>query len=313
MREVHHELAALQGTVNPLSALGKQFSERFSLICFDEFHVADITDAMILHRLLDALFEYGVGFVTTSNFKPNDLYPDGLHRDRIFPAIELLNDKLEVLNVDHGVDYRRQTLEQADLYLCPNGEHANEVMLRTFQKLSGPALDSPQLNIESRQITALRRAADVVWFDFKTLCGGPRSQNDYLELASRFQTIFLSDVPQMSALMASEARRFTWLVDVMYDRRVKLIISAEVQPEELYRPPVYSEMKATTESLGLDKPDVKPILKMVKPIRPNTRPVAIPTMALRRLPPIFRKAVTKHMRHNKRKGSAKLHTRRRRR
>ncbi len=266
MREVHHELAALQGTVNPLSALGKQISERYSLICFDEFHVADITDAMILHRLLDALFEYGVGFVTTSNFKPNDLYPDGLHRDRIFPAIELLNDRLEVLNVDHGVDYRRQTLEQADLYLCPNGERANQVMLETFQKLSGPALDSPHLNIESRQITALRRASDVVWFDFKTLCAGPRSQNDYLELASRFQTIFLSDVPQMSALMASEARRFTWLVDVMYDRRVKLIISAEVQPEELYLkgtlshefPRTVSRLKEmqSKEFLSLDRRDV---------------------------------------------------------
>ncbi len=266
MREVHHELAALQGTVNPLSALGKQISERYSLICFDEFHVADITDAMILHRLLDALFEYGVGFVTTSNFKPSDLYPDGLHRDRIFPAIDLLNEKLEVLNVDHGVDYRRQTLEQADLYLCPRGERANEIMLQTFLKLSGATQDNPVLNIESRQITALRRAADVVWFDFKTLCAGPRSQNDYLELASRFQTIFLSDVPQMTSLMASEARRFTWLVDVLYDRRVKLIISAEVQPELLYLkgtlshefPRTISRLKEmqSKEFLSLDRRDV---------------------------------------------------------
>ena len=266
MREVHHELAALQGTVNPLSALGKQISERYSLICFDEFHVADITDAMILHRLLDALFEYGVGFVTTSNFKPSDLYPDGLHRDRIFPAIDLLNEKLEVLNVDHGVDYRRQTLEQADLYLCPRGERANEIMLQTFLKLSGATQDNPVLNIESRQITALRRAADVVWFDFKTLCARPRSQNDYLELASRFQTIFLSDVPQMTSLMASEARRFTWLVDVLYDRRVKLIISAEVQPELLYLkgtlshefPRTISRLKEmqSKEFLSLDRRDV---------------------------------------------------------
>ncbi len=266
MREVHHELAALQGTVNPLSALGKQISERYSLICFDEFHVADITDAMILHRLLDALFEYGVGFVTTSNFKPSDLYPDGLHRDRIFPAIDLLNEKLEVLNVDHGVDYRRQTLEQADLYLCPRGERANEIMLQTFLKLSGATQDNPVLNIESRQITALRRAADVVWFDFKTLCAGPRSHNDYLELASRFQTIFLSDVPQMTSLMASEARRFTWLVDVLYDRRVKLIISAEVQPELLYLkgtlshefPRTISRLKEmqSKEFLSLDRRDV---------------------------------------------------------
>ena len=266
MREVHRELQALQGTVNPLSVLGKQISERYSLICFDEFHVADITDAMILHRLLDALFECGVGFVTTSNFKPNDLYPDGLHRDRIFSAIELLNDKLDVLNVDHGVDYRRQTLEQADLYLCPNGERANEIMMQTFHKLSGASKDSPHLNIESRQITALRRTSDVVWFDFKTLCAGPRSQNDYLELANRFQTIFLSDVPQMTPSMASEARRFTWLVDVMYDRRVKLIISAQVQPEQLYLkgtlshefPRTISRLKEmqSKEFLSLDRRDV---------------------------------------------------------
>lgn len=234
MREVHHELVNLQGTVNPLDELGKRMSKRYRLICFDEFHVADITDAMILHRLLSALFDNGVGFVTTSNFKPDDLYPGGLHRDRILPAIALLNAKLEVLNVDNGTDYRRRTLEDAKLYHVPNGPVADAAMTATFNALAEQHDEDPLLHIESRQIGAVRKAGGVVWFDFKTLCGGPRSQNDYLEIASRFHTVFLSGVPHMPVRMASEARRFTWLVDVLYDRRVKLIMSADVAPEQLY-------------------------------------------------------------------------------
>lgn len=234
MREVHHELVNLQGTVNPLDELGKRMSKRYRLICFDEFHVADITDAMILHRLLNALFDNGVGFVTTSNFKPDDLYPGGLHRDRILPAIALLNAKLEVLNVDNGTDYRRRTLEDAKLYHVPNGPVADAAMTVTFNALAEQHDEDPLLHIEARQISAMRKAGGVVWFDFKTLCGGPRSQNDYLEIASRFHTVFLSGVPHMPVRLASEARRFTWLVDVLYDRRVKLIISADVAPEALY-------------------------------------------------------------------------------
>jgi cell division protein ZapE len=234
MREVHRELRALQGTVNPLDVLGAQIAKRYKLICFDEFHVADITDAMILHRLLESMFRHGVGFVTTSNFKPDDLYPGGLHRDRILPAIDLLNQKLEVINVDHGVDYRRRTLESADLYHQPHGAQADAAMTETFNQLAECADQDPNLHIESRVIAARRRAGGLVWFDFKTLCGGPRSQNDYLEIASQFHTVFLSDVPHMPVRMASEARRFTWLVDVLYDRRVKLVMSAECEPERLY-------------------------------------------------------------------------------
>ncbi len=233
MREVHRELAGLQGTVNPLDELGGRIARRFKLICFDEFHVADITDAMILHRLLEAMFEHRVGFVTTSNFQPDDLYPDGLHRDRILPAIELLKQRMEVVNVDNGTDYRRLTLEQARLYLTPLGPQADAEMQQTFDRLAG-AEEDPKLLIESREIRARRRAGGVVWFDFATLCGGPRSQNDYLEIASQFHTVLLTNVPQMPVRMAAEARRFTWLVDVLYDRRVKLVLSAAVEPEALY-------------------------------------------------------------------------------
>jgi cell division protein ZapE len=175
-----------------------------------------------------------VGFVTTSNFKPDDLYPGGLHRDRILPAIALLNQRLEVLSVDNGTDYRRRTLEQVRLYLTPNGAAADKEMRKAFERLAESADENPVLHIEAREIHARRKAGGVVWFDFKTLCGGPRSQNDYLELASRFHAVILSGVPQMSARMASEARRFTWLIDVFYDHKVKLLMSAAVPPEQLY-------------------------------------------------------------------------------
>ncbi len=234
MREVHRELAGLQGTANPLDVLGRRMSERYRLICFDEFHVSDITDAMILHRLLDALFANGVGLVTTSNFKPDDLYPNGLHRDRILPAIALLKAQLEVVNVDNGTDYRGRTLEQLQIYHCPLGPESDAAMLDAFSRLAASHDESPHLQIEARTIHARRRAGGVVWFDFKALCGGPRSQNDYLEIASQFHTVLLSDVPELPPRMSAEARRFTWLVDVLYDRRVKLIMSAAVPPEQLY-------------------------------------------------------------------------------
>jgi cell division protein ZapE len=251
MREVHRELTELQGTVNPLDELGRRMALRFKLICFDEFHVADITDAMILHRLLDALFANGVGFVTTSNFKPDDLYPDGLHRDRILPAIALLNQKLEVVNVDNGTDYRRRTLEQVKLYHTPLGPQADAEMADAFGRLAESQDENPVLQIEAREIRARRKAGGVVWFDFRTLCGGPRSQNDYLELASQFHTVLLSDVPQMFVRHASEARRFTWLVDVLYDRRVKLILSAAVPPEALYTEgPLAHEFPRTASRLN---------------------------------------------------------------
>ena len=251
MREVHRELRDLQGTVNPLDELGKRIAKRYKLICFDEFHVADITDAMILHRLLTALFDNGVGFVTTSNFKPDDLYPGGMHRDRILPAIALLNAHLEVLSVDNGTDYRRRTLEQVNLYHTPLGPLADAEMTHAFNRLAESQDDNPVLQIESRQIQAKRKAGGLVWFDFKTLCGGPRSQNDYLEIATQFHTVLLSDVPAMPIRMASEARRFTWLVDVLYDRRVKLIMSAQVLPEELYTEgPLAHEFPRTVSRLN---------------------------------------------------------------
>lgn len=251
MREVHRELQELKGRQNPLEELGQRIARRYRLICFDEFHVADVTDAMILHRLLDSLFAHRVSIVTTSNFHPDALYPNGLHRDRILPAIELLKDKLEVINVDNGTDYRQRTLEHVQLYHTPLGPEADAAMTQAFEDLAEAREESPLLHIEHRELRARRRAGGVVWFDFKTLCGGPRSQNDYLELASQFHTVMLSDVPHMPVRMASEARRFTWLVDVLYDRRVKLIMSAEVPAEQLYTEgPLAHEFPRTVSRLN---------------------------------------------------------------
>ena len=251
MREVHRELAELQGTVNPLDELGKRMAKRYRLVCFDEFHVADVTDAMILHRVLDAMQKYGIGMVTTSNFMPDGLYPDGLHRDRILPAIALLQSTMDVINVDNGTDYRRRTLEQLQLYHTPLGPESDAALEAAFNQVAEAHDEDPVLHIEQREIRAVRKAGGVVWFDFRTLCGGPRSQNDYLELATQFHTVVVSNVPHMPVNMASQARRFTWLVDVLYDRRVKLIVSAAVPAEELYTEgPLSHEFPRTVSRLN---------------------------------------------------------------
>jgi cell division protein ZapE len=250
MREVHRELAEMSGTSDPLEHLGRSIARRFRLICLDEFHVADITDAMILHRLLEALFANRVSIVTTSNFPPDGLYPNGLHRERMLAAIELLKDKLEIVNVDGATDYRQSTLLDVELYHVPLGPAADAAMNDAFERLAEAKDESPLLRIEHREIRARRRAGGVVWFDFRELCGGPRSQNDYLELATQFHTLLLSGVPQMSPRLASEARRFTWLVDVLYDRRVKMIVSAAVEPEALYTEgPLVHEFPRTVSRL----------------------------------------------------------------
>jgi cell division protein ZapE len=251
MREVHRELQDLKGTADPLDELGRRIALRFRLICFDEFHVADVTDAMILHRLLAALFDNRVSIIATSNFHPDGLYPNGLHRDRILPAIELLKAKMEVVNVDAGNDYRQRTLEKLPMLHTPLGPQADAALEAAFEGLREAQDEPPVLNIEHREIRAVRRAGGVVWFDFRTLCGGPRSQNDYLELASRFHTVLLGNVPQMPPRLASEARRFTWLVDVLYDRRVKLILSMAVPPEQLYTEgPLAHEFPRTVSRLA---------------------------------------------------------------
>jgi cell division protein ZapE len=236
MREVHRELHELSGMADPLDELSKRIAQRYRLICFDEFHINDIADAMILYRLLSALFEDRVQFIMTSNYKPDQLYPNGLHRDRLLPAIALLESKLDVLNVDAGADYRQMQMAQVQAYFQPLNSVNDVLMMQTFRSVLGkePEEKNPVLRIESREIRPMHRAAGVVWFDFKTLCMGPRSQNDYLEIANLFHTVFLSGVPYMPPRMTNEARRFIWLIDVLYDHKIKLIMSAELPADQLY-------------------------------------------------------------------------------
>ncbi len=234
MRSVHRQLEEVKGMQDPLDEVARRIARRYRLICFDEFHVSDVADAMILYRLLLKLFEHGTSFVMTSNYKPSLLYPDGLHRDRILPAIALIEAQMDVLNVDTGVDYRRRALEQVKCYHSPLNAETEQALQHAFEQLSDTPPMEPVLLIEHRELRARKRAGSVVWFDFATLCGGPRSQNDYLELASRFHAVILSEVPEMGPRQASEARRFTWLIDVFYDHKVKLIMSAACEAEQLY-------------------------------------------------------------------------------
>ena len=236
MREVHRELHELSGLADPLDELAKRISNRYRLICFDEFHINDIADAMILYRLLSALFEDRVQFVMTSNYRPDQLYPNGLHRDRLLPAIKLLEEKLDIMNVDAGNDYRRVQMAQVEAYLTPANAETQTRLGQMFITLIGnqKEVNRPALRIESRELRPLHMANGVVWFDFQTLCCGPRSQNDYLEIAKLFHTVILSGVPYMPPRMTNEARRFIWLIDVLYDHKIKLIMSAEVPASELY-------------------------------------------------------------------------------
>lgn len=234
MRGVHQQLDELKGIANPLDEVARRIARKYRLICFDEFHVSDIADAMILYNLLKALFDNGVSFIMTSNYEPDTLYPDGLHRDRMLPTIALLKEKLDVLNVDAGNDYRKRVLEQVASYLTPLGAETDKALRKAFAAIAETADEEPRIVVNGREIHTLRKAGGVIWFDFAAMCIAPRSQNDYLEIASRFHTVILSGIPRMTAAMSSEARRFTWLVDVFYDRKVKLLMSAEVAPEQLY-------------------------------------------------------------------------------
>ncbi|WP_126445066.1 cell division protein ZapE [Sulfuricystis multivorans] len=250
MRELHERLQALKDEADPLAKAAGEVAKETRLMCFDEFHVSDIADAMILGRLMEKLFDAGVVFCITSNYPPDGLYPNGLHRERLLPTIALLNDKLDVIRVDAGIDYRLRALEAAPVYLLPGDGDAAALMMHTFSQIAhGVGHDRP-LAVLGRMLPVVQRAPGVVWFDFATLCGGPRSQNDYLELAHNFHTVFLSGVPRMGSEMGNEARRFTWLVDVFYDHHVKLVIAAEVPAEELYvAGPQAEEFKRTVSRL----------------------------------------------------------------
>jgi len=235
MRDVHRELEELKGREDPLAALAERIAKRYRLICFDEMHVNDIADAMIVGRLLGRIMDLGVVCCMTSNYHPDELYKDGLKRENFLPTIELLKTRLDVLHVDGGVDYRQRMLEDVQVYHWPLGEQAERALMENFKRIAEVEEEFHELDVEGRVIPYRHRAGGVVWFDFLVICGWGRSQHDYLDLSKRFHTVIVSAVPRMGLKLAEEARRFTLMVDVFYDNRVKLIVSAEGPPEKLLR------------------------------------------------------------------------------
>ena len=235
MQQIHRDLDKYKGEPDPMLKVAEQVAKDVRLLCFDEFHVSDIADAMILGRLMDGLLAQGVIVVMTSNYPPDLLYPNGLHRESFLPTIALLKKHLDVFEVEAGIDYRLRALEQVEIYHYPADDAAEKKMLEYFRMVAGEdGKKGGHIEVLGRNIDTVRRGHGVIWFDFHTLCGGPRSQNDYLEISRGYHTVLLSQIPKMTQHQASEARRFTWLVDVFYDHKVKLIATADCAAEDLY-------------------------------------------------------------------------------
>lgn len=237
MQRVHAELQKLKPQKNPLECVARTIAAEARVLCFDEFFVSDIGDAMILGGLLTHLTEEGVVLVTTSNIEPELLYHNGLQRERFLPAIALLKAQTDVVHLDAGVDYRLRSLQQASIYYCPLGETAENAMQACFSRLvsehSG-AEAGGTVEVLGRQIPVRAQSEDVIWFDFDALCGGPRSAYDYIELARLYHTLLVSNVPLLDGSNDDMARRFVSLVDELYDRNVKLVLSAHVELACLY-------------------------------------------------------------------------------
>ncbi|ABM61730.1 cell division protein ZapE [Halorhodospira halophila] len=235
MRRTHDALHQLRDHRDPLGRLARDFAAEHRVLCFDEFHVSDIADAMILGRLLEQLIGVGVTLVATSNVPPDDLYRDGLQRARFLPAIDALKRHCRVVGLDGGRDYRLERLEQAPVYwIGPAGDHDDSLEERFVQLAPEPGRANLTLDIEGRPVPARRCADGIAWFDFAALCSGPRGASDYIELARLFHTVLVSDVPRFDASCEDEARRWIALIDELYERRVNLICSAAVTPEALY-------------------------------------------------------------------------------
>ena len=238
MRRIHSELKTLYKEKNPLQIVAKRLANEARVICFDEFFVSDITDAMLIANLLRGLFENGVTLVATSNILPDKLYQDGLQRERFLPAIDLLNTHTEVVNIDGGRDYRLRCLQQAELYHWPLDNAADDSLRNSLRRLVPEKKEIQQdytIEVEGRQILCRYHAEDVVWFEFVVLCDGPRSQNDYIEIAREYHAVIISNIPQLTEATEDQARRFINLVDEFYDRNIKLILSAEKPLNELYK------------------------------------------------------------------------------
>jgi cell division protein ZapE len=236
MHDVHTELKGLQNRESPLESVAEQIARDARVLCFDELFVADIADAMILGGLFEALFKRGVTLVATSNVPPQDLYKDGLQRQRFLPAIDLIGRHVDVVNVDGTTDYRLRQLTQAGTYLLSAAPDTPQRLDTLFVELAHYGSSTGgTIEIEGRTIPVVRQSSSAVWFEFDAVCGGPRSQDDYIEIAREYQSVIVADVPVLDSLRENQARRFIALVDELYDRNVNLIVSAAAPPVELYR------------------------------------------------------------------------------
>ena len=235
MQMVHAQLRNLKDVEDPLQFVAKNIASETEVLCFDEFHVSDITDAMLLGGLLKGLFERGVVLVTSSNEAPEQLYWDGLQRERFLPVIDLIKKYTQVVNVDSGVDYRLRFLDKAEIYHSPLDSKAMEMLAFNFNHIApNEVTEGLPIEIEGRMIQTICHADGVVWFDFDAICDGPRGPADYIEIARLFQTVLISDIPVMDELTNDKARRFMTLIDEFYDRNVKLILTAAEKPSGLY-------------------------------------------------------------------------------
>lgn len=235
MAEIHQRLRGLKSEANPLKAVAAEIAKETRVLCFDEFHVSDIADAMILGRLLENLFNEGVVLVATSNYAPSELYPQGQNRSSFLPTIALIEEKLTILNVDGGEDYRHRTLTAAEVFYIPANDENERKLADLFTQVTAGQAERPsEIEIHGRMLRCKKRTDKAIWFDFRMLCFGPRSQADYLYLSEHYEMIFVSGIEKLSQAERAEARRLTWLIDVMYDYRVKFCATCDVPVDEIY-------------------------------------------------------------------------------
>ncbi len=240
MLDIHEQLSTLNHKKirqkNPLRHIAKELAKKYRLLCIDEFIVTNITDAMILSELLHALFKHDICLVATSNRVPDDLYLNGLQRERFLPAIDLIKVNTEVFNLDTGVDHRTSLLEQSDIYYSPASAESDKQIKQRLAELSiTPVKENKILCILKREIKTISCSDDIVWFDFDSICSAPRASQDYIELAQRFNTMAISNIPLLDEHSDDKARRFIYLIDELYDRNVKVIVSAATEPAKLYQ------------------------------------------------------------------------------